>query len=150
MELIFEHSQKVTDGHTPAAFHSPDQILQVFYTDTDGRIYTIDAVTPFGAFADREFSAPLLAVPDTGADYLSIAYLPRMNLWANWLTGDTHRQAVFLLKQETNKYLVDGSLTFRDDDPGVSLSLTLENSQGIIAAEDSVEAPPGTRISVFF
>ncbi|WP_461369591.1 hypothetical protein [Candidatus Darwinibacter acetoxidans] len=150
MELTFEHSQKIADGHTPQAWHSPDQICQVLYTDATGRIYSVDTETPFGNFADRTFTAPLLAAPDTGARHLTIAYLPRMNLWANWLTGNTHRQAVFLLKQETNKYLVDGSMTFSDDDPGVSLSLTLENPAGIIAAEGTTEVPPGTRVSVYF
>lgn len=150
MELIFEHSQKVTDGHTPAAWHSPDQILQVFYTDAQGRIHTIDAETPRGNFADREFSLPVLAAPDEGAQSLSVSYLPRMNFWAVWRSGDLHRMGVFLLKQETNKYLVDGSLQFNADDPGVTLSLTLENPKGIIAAEDAVEVPPGTRIGVYF
>lgn len=150
MQLQFDHVQHIASGHNPAAWHSPDQIVQVYYTDAGGRIQAVDTETEYGMFEDRTFSLPHLAAPDTGAQHLKIAYLPRMNLWANWLTGDTHRQAVFLLKQETNKYLVDGSLSFRADDPGVSLSLTLENPQGIIAAEDATEAPPGTRISVFF
>lgn len=150
MELIFEHSQKVTDGHTPAAYHSPDNVVQLFYTDAQGRIYTINAETPRGNFADREFGLPVLAAPDEGAQSLSVSYLPRMNFWAVWRTGNLHRMGVFLLKQETNKYLVDGSLQFNADDPGVSLSLTLENPKGIIAAEDAVNVPPGTRINVYF
>lgn len=150
MELIFEHSQKVTDGHTPAAYHSPDNVVQVFYTDEAGRIHTIDAETPRGNFADREFSLPHLAAPDEGAQSLSVSYLPRMNFWTVWRSGDLHRMGAFLLKQETNKYLVDGSLQFNADDPGVTLSLTLENPKGIIAAEDAVEVPPGTRIGVYF
>ena len=150
MKLIFEHSQKVTDGHTPAAYHSPDNVVQVLYTDATGRIYSVDTETPFGNFADREFSLPVLAAPDEGAQSLSVSYLPRMNFWAVWRVADVHRLGVFLLKQETNKYLVDGSMTFNADDPGVSLSLTLENPKGIIAAEDAVNVPPGTRINVYF
>jgi hypothetical protein len=150
MQLQFDHVQHIASGHNPAAWHSPDQIVQVYYTDAGGRIQAVDTETEYGDFADRTFSLPHLAAPDTGAQHLKIAYLPRMNLWANWLTGDTHRQAVFLLKQETNKYLVDGSLSFRADDPGVSLSLTLENPAGIISTEEATETPPGTRISVFF
>lgn len=150
MELIFEHSQKVTDGHTPAAYHSPDNVVQLFYTDAQGRIHTINAETPRGNFADREFGLPVLAAPDEGAQSLSVSYLPRMNFWAVWRVADVHRLGVFLLKQETNKYLVDGSMTFNADDPSVTLSLALENPKGIIAAEDAVEVPPGTRINVYF
>lgn len=150
MQLQFEHFQHIADGHNPAAYHSPDNVVQLFYTDAQGRIWASDTETPFGTFADREFGPAHLAAPDTGAQHLKIAYLPRMNLWALWRAADVHRLAVFLLKQEANKYLVDGSLSFRADDPGVSLSLTLENPAGIIAAEDATETPPGTRISVFF
>lgn len=150
MELIFEHSQKVTAGHTPAAYHNPDNVVQVLYTDATGRIYSVDTETPFGNFADREFGLPVLAAPDEGAQSLSVSYLPRINFWAVWRTGDLHRMGVFLLKQETNKYLVDGSLQFNADDPGVSLSLTLENPKGIIVVEDAVNVPPGTRINVYF
>jgi hypothetical protein len=150
MQLQFDHVQHIASGHNPAAWHSPDQIVQVYYTDAGGRIWAADAETPFGNFADREFSLPHLAAPDEGAQSLSVSYLPRMNFWAVWRVGDIHRLGVFLLKQETNKYLVDGSLSFRADDPGVSLSLTLENPAGIISTEEATETPPGTRISVFF
>ena len=64
MELIFEHSQKVTAGHTPAAYHTPDNVVQVLYTDAAGRIYSVNTETPFGNFADREFGLPVLAAPD--------------------------------------------------------------------------------------
>jgi hypothetical protein len=150
MQLVFDHIQHIADGHNPAAWHSPDQIAQVYYTDAGGRIQAVDTETEYGDFADRIFSLPHLAGPDAGVKHLTLAYLPRMNLWALWQAGDRHRMAVFILKQETNKYLSDGTLDFRQDDPGVSLSLTLENPAGIIAAEDATEAPPGTRISVFF
>ncbi len=150
MQLQFEHIQHIADGHNPAAWHSPDQIAQVYYTDAGGRIQAVDTETEYGDFADRIFSLPHLAGPDANVKHLTLAYLPRMNLWALWRAGDRHRLAVFILKQETNKYLSDGTMDFRQDDPGVSLSLTLENPAGIIAAEDATETPPGTRISIFF
>lgn len=150
MQLVFDHVQHIAYGHNPAAWHSPDQIAQVYYTDAGGRIQAVDTETEYGDFADRTFSLPHLAGPDAGVKHLTLAYLPRMNLWALWRAADRHRLAVFVLKQETNKYLSDGTLDFRQDDPGVSLSLTLENPAGIIAAEDATETPPGTRISVFF
>jgi len=150
MELFWEHSQTITAGHNPAAYHSPDNILQLLYVDDKGQIRATATETPFGNFADRAFFGTEFAASDTGVEHLSLAYLPRMNIWAVWKSGNSHRLAVFLLKQEANKYLVDGSLSFQGDDPGVSLSLTLENPQGIIASQDAVETPPGTRISVFF
>lgn len=149
MQLKFEHTQKVTDGGNPAAYHSPDNVLQVFYVE-GGRMYAVETETPFGNFDNRQFTLPALAAPDTGVQHLSISYLPRINLWATWRSGSKHRMAVFLLKQETNRYLVDGDLSFTDDDPVVSLSLTLDNPKGIIAAEEAVDVPPGTRIGVYF
>lgn len=150
MQLQFVHIQEIATGHNPAAWHSPDNVLQLFTTDAKGRIWAADTETPFGTFADREFSSPHLAAPDTGVQHLKLAYLPRMNIWAVWYTPNKHRMATFILKQEVNKYLVDGGLSFRDDDATVPLNLTLENPAGLIAAEDAIDIPPGTRINVFF
>ena len=116
-----------------------------FVTPGNGQLY----VALGAAFLAQgpALSLPHLAGPDTNVKHLTLAYLPRMNLWALWRAADRHRLAVFILKQETNKYLSDGTLDFRQDDPGVSLSLTLENPAGIIAAEDAniirVQYTPG-------
>jgi hypothetical protein len=150
MELLWEHAQKVTNGHNPAAYHSPDNVLQVLYTDGQGQIRATATETPFGDFAGRDFTGSEFAAQDEGVQHLTLSYLPRMNIWAVWLSEGRHRMGVFLLKQEANKYLDNGSVSFRGDDPTTSLSLTLENPKGIICAEDACEVPPGTRISVFF
>ena len=150
MELLWEHSQKITNGHNPAAYHSPDNVLQVLYVDDNGNIRATATETPFGNFADREFFGSEFAAGDTGVEHLTLSYLPRMNIWAVWHSEGRHRMGVFLLKQEANKYLDSGSVSFRGDDPTTSLSLTLENPQGIICAEDACEVPPGTKVSVFF
>ena len=150
MELLWEHSQKITNGHNPAAYHSPDNVLQVLYVDDNGNIRATATETPFGNFADRTFFGSEFAARDEGVQHLTLSYLPRMNIWAVWESESRHRMGVFLLKQEANKYLDSGSVSFRGDDPTTSLSLTLENPQGIICAEDACEVPPGTRVSVFF
>jgi len=150
VELLWEHSQKITNGHNPAAYHSPDNVLQVLYVDDQGQIRATATETPFGNFADREFFGSEFAAGDTGVEHLSLSYLPRMNIWAVWHSEGRHRMGVFLLKQEANKYLDSGTINLHGDDPTTSLSLTLENPQGIICAEDACDVPPGTRISVFF
>ena len=150
MQLTWEHSQKITNGHNPAAYHSPDNVLQVLYVDDLGSIRATATETPFGNFADRQFFGTEFAAQDTGVQHLSLSYLPRMNIWAVWESEGRHRMGVFHLKQEANKYLDSGSVSFQAGDPGVSLSLTLENPQGIICAEDACDVPPGTRVSVFF
>jgi hypothetical protein len=66
MQLQFDHIQHIADGHNPAAWHSPDQIAQVYYTDAGGRIQAVDTETEYGDFADRIFSLPHLAGPDAG------------------------------------------------------------------------------------
>ena len=153
MQLSFEYSQKIADGGLPAAFHSPDNVVQVFYTDGDGRMWAVRADTPEGAFENREFVGEVMAVADEGIGYLSTAYLPRMNFWAVWRAGGRHRKAVFILKQETNKYLVRGEIMIRQERPIATLTLELENPQGILALEDATDAaniPPGARVNVYF
>ena len=94
MELLWEHSQTITAGHNPAAYHSPDNILQLLYTDDKGQIRATATETPFGNFADRAFFGTGFGAPDTGVEHLSMSYLPRMNIWAVWKSGDAHRLAV--------------------------------------------------------
>ncbi len=150
MQLEFEHSQKIVNGANPAIYHSPDNIIQVLFLDDNRQIRTTQAETPLGNFADLEFFGSGFAALDTAVANLKIAYLPRVNVWAVWLQVEAaHRMATFLLKQEMNKYFVDGSLSFADD-PCATLNLTLENPAGIIAAEDVAEMSPGIRIGVYF
>lgn len=150
MELVWEHSQKIVNGYNPAIYHGPDNIIQVLFLDGNRQVRTTQAETPLGNFANREFFGSGFAASDTAVANLKIAYLPRVNVWAVWLRAEAaHRMATFLLKQEMNKYLVDGSLSFADD-PCVMLNLTLENPAGIIAAEDVAEMSPGIRIGIYF
>ena len=150
MQLTFEHSQKVCDGHQPAGFHAPDNVLQVLFVGADGRPYGVETNTPHGDFKDREFTDEHRVGNDESVQFLRVTYLPRVNLWVTWLTGQLHRMSVFILKQDISDYLADGNITFQKDDPGATLSLTLENPRGIIAAEDMTSAPPGSRINVWF
>ena len=105
MQLVFDHIQHIASGHNPAAWHSPDQIAQVYYTDAGGRIQAVDTETEYGDFAYRIFSLPHLAGPDAGVDSLVIAYKPHAYfLWCAggqriasvpiiaWFAGQTRRR----------------------------------------------------------
>lgn len=152
VELTFEYIQKITDGHNPAAFHNPDNIMQVFYVDDEGRMRAVEGEIPSGDFGDVEFFGEHLAAPDSAVEFLKITYLPRMNLFATWKAADQHRKAVFLLKQEINKYFCDGQISIKKDSPVMQLSLTLENPEGIISKEDETESEafPGSKITIYF
>ena len=150
MQLSFEHSQKICDGHQSAGFHTPDNVFQVLFVGADGRPYGVETNTPYGEFENREFTEEHLVGNDENVEFLRVTYLPRINLWVTWKSADLLKMAVFILKQDISQYLSDGSITYQKDDPGATLILTLENPQGLIAAEDSTSAPPGSRINVWF
>lgn len=149
MELTFEHSQKVADGHNPAGYHAPDNVFQVMFT-SEGKLNATTTPTPYGNFEAREFIIPYEVAMDEAVGGLRVTYLPRINLFAHWQAEDLHRLALMVLKQDASPYLNEGSITFREDDPGATISLSLENPKGLFAAERTAGINPGTRISVWF
>lgn len=149
MELPFEHSQKIADGHNPAAYHTPDNQFQVLFTD-GGNIKATYTETPFGVFEDREFAAPYTVADDEAVQYLRVTYLPRMNVFWSWESEGLHRLAMMILKQDGSPYLKDGTISYTDSDAVATLSLTLENPEGMFAAESWAGVTPGTRINVLY
>ena len=153
MQLQFEYHQTgLADGANPTAFHAPDNVIQIMYRGIDGRIHAKEADTPMGNFENLELYNEHLISTDTDVEHLKLVYLPRMNVFATWKSGNRHRKGVFILKQEVNKYLRDCQISMRGDTPVMSISLELENPGGIISAENELnsEAVPGSRINVFF
>ena len=68
MELTFEHSQKVADGHNPAGFHYADNYIKVSYDNGLGAIETVRADTPMGDFDSLIFGAPGDGIQNTVDD----------------------------------------------------------------------------------
>jgi hypothetical protein len=153
MQLTFEHHQTgIASGGNPVAYHSPDNIIQVLFTNA-GNLYSTEAQTPLGEFADRDFRAPTLAAQDTGIAHLKLRYLPKVNLFVLWHSANRQRKAVFLMKQEISKYLEYGSISIsQQSSPTQSMTLALANPEGIIGAENESKSEvfPGSRIIVFF
>jgi hypothetical protein len=152
MQLNFEYAQTIVAGGNPAAFHSPDNVIQVFYVDESGYLRAVEGETPSGDFNEVEFYGGHLVAPDEGVEMFKATYLPRMNLFALWHVPGMQRMGVFILKQEVNKYLDNGRITMVRDSPVMHLDLTLENPYGIISAEREVESEifPGSRVNVYF
>ena len=149
MELTFEHSQKVADGHNPAAYHTPDNQLQVLFTDA-GNIKATYTDTPMGEFDSREFVAPYTVASDDSVEHLRVTYLPRMNVFWSWEADGLHRLAMMILKQDGSPYLKDGTISFKDSDAVATLGLTLDNPDGMFAAESWAGVTPGTQINVLY
>ncbi len=149
MQLTFEHSQKIADGSNPAGYHTPDSRFQVMFTE-GGKVKTTTTTTPTGYFADRTFSTPYAIATDEEVEFLRVTYLPRVNLLAHWESEDRHRLTVLILKQDASQYLESGTIQYRDQDPGATMTLTLQNPEGLFAAEGYAGVMPGGKISVWF
>jgi hypothetical protein len=152
MEIPWELHQEVGAGANPAAFHSPDNVLQVFYT-VGGRLYAMRTDTPFGEFDARVFTPGLLASQDEGVQHLKLTYLPRINVFAAWLNAaGEQRLAVFVLKQDLTDYIDVATITMQQGTPVASFMATLENPSGIVSSEQDEtdsEAFPGSRLLVY-
>ena len=149
MQLTFEHDQYICDGHNPAGYHTPDNKFQVMFTEA-GEVQATVCDTDMGAFDDREFTTPYLVSGDDAVTHLRVTYLPRINLFAHWESEDRHRLSVLILKQDGAKWLNEGRITFMEEDPSARISLTLENPEGIFAAEGYAGVSPGARIHIWF
>ncbi len=168
MQLNFEHTQNLGPGAQPAAIHSADNHVQIFFVAPDtsdppvNKIHVMDAPTPFGAWADREFNTPYLACRDENPLYLKLKYLSGTNIWAAWrnMAEDNdegyvadykrHRIAVFTLLQNVSKFLATGSVEFSQNNPVAQLVLELKNPNQEVSSEDDSVIAPGAQVSIFF
>ncbi len=123
MQLIFEHTQSIGPGLQPSAIHTPENIVQVLYTDGDGKIYATDAETPLGNWDALDFSDPYLICTDVDVEHMKLKY-QASNIFVAWKNdaeeGETvpyqegvthsvrHRLAVWALRQDLTNHLVDG------------------------------------------
>jgi hypothetical protein len=165
VELTFEHYQEIGEGSQPAAIHTAENIVQVIYVGTNGSIYAIEASTPMGEWANREFSTPYMICSDVDVIYMKLKYIAS-SIFVVWRNAteegevvpyvpDTvhalrHRFAVWTTRHDFSKYLIDGSIDFSMDDPVTKLSLNFENPSYILSHEDSTLLTPGTSILLFF
>lgn len=161
MQLVFEHQQNIGAGTQPAAIHSADNHCQVFFVQ-DGKIHVMDAETPFGEWADRDFNTPYLACRDEDVQYLKLKYLSGTNIWAVWRNMaeesdegyqpdyERHRIAVFTLLQNVSNLLARGTLEFNLNNPIVELTLGLKNPGQEVSGEEDSVVIPGANIAVYF
>jgi len=165
MQLTFAHTQVIGAGYQPCAIHSEDNYAQVIFVGDGGYIYAVDAPTPLGNFNSLVFSDPYKICDDIAVEYLKLRHDANsiMVVWKNdaeegetvpYQPGVTHdlrhRFAVWAVRQNISKYLVNGSVSFSLDDSVATLSLTLENPGYLLSHEYSSLVPPGTQIALFF
>lgn len=161
MQLTIETYQTIGAGTQPAAIHSADNHVQVFFV-SDGQIKVTDAPTPFGAWDSRVFNAPYLACRDEAVQYLKLKYLSGTNIWAVWRNMaedndegyqegyERHRIAVFTLLQNVSKYLATGSVEFSQNNPVAQLVLELKNPNQEVSSEDDSVIAPGASVAIYF
>ena len=168
MQLTFDHTQLIGTGTQPSAIHTPENICQVLYVDPDsqGRIFAKDASTPMGNWADLDFAPAYMVSTDTDVEFMKLKYVSAQSLFVVWHNatepGETvplnpavthslrHRMAVWAMRQNLSKYLVDGEIEFRLDDPVAKLNIEFENPGYIVSHEDETILTPGTSLTLFF
>lgn len=153
MELSFEYAQEVGDGISPVAYHSSDNILQVFVIGSNRLVYILEAETLMDDFSNLEFGEPFLAIGDIAVEWLKLTYIPYTNLLVMWHSINRHRLAVWSLVFDISRYLISGSVDYTLDDPASGLQLTLANVDNMLVSEirnSNTVITPGARINVAF
>ena len=166
MEIPWEYTQNLGLGSQPAAIHSADNHVQIFFVKDDGsgnnKIHVMDAPTPFGALDSRVFNDAYLACRDDAVQFLKLKYLSGTNIWAVWrnMAEDSdegyvegyerHRIAVLTLLQNVSKFLSTGSVEFSQNNPVAQLVLELKNPNQEVSSEDDSVIAPGANIAIYF
>lgn len=166
MQLNFEHQQSLGTGTQPQSIHTPDNFVQVLYTDNTGRITVIDAETPYGAWDNRVFSAPFVISADVAAVFLKLKYVSAASVFVVWRnaaeTGEVvpyiegavhslrHRLAVWAMRQNLTHWLEGGTIELRDDDPIARVSAEFGNANHHISDEIDSIISPGAELRLFF
>lgn len=165
MQLTFEHLQTVGAGSQPDAIHTADNIVQVIFAGQNGSIYATEASTPMGEWANLEFTPSYMICDDLNVEYLKVKFIASSIFvcWKNaaesgevvpYVPGVTHtlrhRFAVWSVRQDLSKYLIDGTIEFDMDDPVAKITLSFENPNYIMSHEDSTNLIPGTSLTLFF
>jgi len=100
MQLTFESSQKVCDGHEPAAFHYRDQNLLVMFNNSADTLQYVTAVAPESQFGNLDFSEPENAIRHEDPNvtqHRSYSY-SGIEHWITWLKNPAHRIAKYNYK----------------------------------------------------
>lgn len=84
MELKFEYSQKVADGHSPASFVDPDNTVTVFFTNEN--LKAVTATVGESLFGDVDFSDPVELYDP--ASMVNVKYLAGNFAWVVFLSDD--------------------------------------------------------------
>ena len=154
MQLNFEYSQYVGDGRYPAAFHSPGNLCQVFYVDSDDRLKGMTSETPMGDWEARAFSSPWLLTTDQGVEYFKLHYTAGVGVYGVWFSEDRveHRLGLFEYSTDYSKYLVSCIIRHYEDSPVSQLTLVLENPDQAVVSEfdGSMAATVGSQIILQF
>ena len=164
MQLTFEHTQNIGQGTQPSAIHTPENVVQVLYvTGDNGMIHAMDASTPMGAWANREFNPSYLVCADVDVVHMKLKYISASSIFVAWRneTEDgeptptsphnlRHRLAVWSMRQDLSKYLRGGTIELREDDPVSRITLEFENPGQIVSDERDTILTPGAALLLFF
>ena len=98
MQLNFESSQKVCDGHEPAGFHYTDQELFVMFNNGSDTLQYVRADTPEGQFGSLVFDDPADAIyfKDQDVLYQTAYSYSGDEHWITWRMNPEHRIAKYL------------------------------------------------------
>ena len=165
MQLAFEHLQTVGPGANPCAIHTAENIVQIIFVGANGSIYATEASTPLGAWGNREFTPAYMICDDVDVEYMKLKYIAS-SLFVVWKNdaedGEVvpyeagvvhdlrHRFAVWEIRQDLSKFLIDGSIDLENDDPIVRTSFSFENPNYVMSHEDNTTLIPGTVMTLFF
>ena len=164
MQLDFIPSTIITtDATNPTAVHMPDNSIWGFRVE-DGRLEGSNIENGPG---DIDYSAFELAdfaivTADKNMSLVRLKNVPRMGIYGVWhqdpvlddnqevVTPERHRFAIWEGGFDPSNYLIEGTLTFRNDTPIATATFRFENPDGLFVGEEKSLFHPGVEIELEF
>ena len=150
MTLTFEYTMNIGQGQYPQAIHSNDNLLRVFYLNSDGVIRARNADPVLGLYADLVFTDKGRASPDDNISYPSLKRVAHYGGYGFWSAEGDHRFVMFMMPTDISKALVDGSTTFSTGSEVSSMSCSLLNIRGELLNRYRALVTPGTKLEIYF
>ena len=150
MTLTFEYNMNIGQGLYPQAIHSYDNLLRVFYLDSDEVIRALNADPVLGLYDDLVFTEKGRASPDENISFPSLKRVAHYGGYGFWSAEGDHRFVMFMMPTDISKALVDGSITFGTGSEVSSLSCNLLNIRGELLNRFRALVTPGTKMEVYF
>ena len=125
-----EYTMTCGKGTSPQAVHDRNNLLRVFYINTDNTVHFLQAEPKLGLYDDLFFKERGRGSPDENVSLPSLKRVAHYGAYGFWSAEGDHKFVIYMMPSDISKALTDGSITFNSGSEVSSASCTFANIMG--------------------